>query len=732
MKLLKKPILFIFVLLLSLSTTTFVQDNSFNGKVEELLSMMTLEEKVGQLTQYSGFSSSRAELVRQGKIGSFLNIIGAEDTNKIQKIAVEESRLGIPLIFGLDVIHGYRTIFPIPLAQACSWDPEMVKKAESIAAKEARASGIHWTFAPMVDIARDPRWGRIAEGAGEDPYLGSVMAAARVEGFQGTDLSASNTILSCLKHFVAYGGAEGGRDYNTVDMSEKTLREIYLPPFKAGVEHGALSVMSAFNSLNGIPASANHFTLQKILRQEWGFEGYVVSDWASIEELIIHGYAADQSDAAQKAFQAGVDMDMQGNIYQENLAQLVKDGTISEKEIDDAVRRILKIKFLLGLFDNPYADPEQEATTIMREEHIAFARDMARKSIVLLKNENNLLPLDRNIKSIAVIGPLADNKRDLLGTWSCRGRAEDVVTVLEGIKNKASSQTTITYTKGCDVAGDNTEGFDEAVKIAKKADVAIVVLGESAAMSGEAASRASLDLPGTQTDLLKALYETGAPIVVVLMNGRPLSINWAVEHIPVIIEAWHPGVQGGNAIADVLYSDYNPSGKLAVTFPRSVGQIPIYYNHENTGRPASPDKKYTSKYLDISDTPLFPFGYGLSYTTFEYSNLRISVDRITPEGTITVRADIKNSGDYEGDEVVQLYIRDEVASAIRPVKELKGFTKIHLKPGQKRTVEFSLGHEQLGFYNQQMEYVVEPGVFKVWVGWNSAEGLQGSFEVIEK
>lgn len=732
MKLLKNAILFIFVILLSLSTTTFVQDNSFNGKVEELLSMMTLEEKVGQLTQYSGFSSTRAELVRQGKIGSFLNIIGAEDTNKVQKIAVEESRLGIPIIFGLDVIHGYRTIFPIPLAQACSWDSKMVKKAESIAAKEARASGIHWTFAPMVDIARDPRWGRIAEGTGEDPYLGSVMAASRVEGFQGTDLSASNSILSCLKHFVAYGGAEGGRDYNTVDMSEKTLREIYLPPFKAGVENGALSVMSAFNSLNGIPASANHFTLKKILRQEWGFEGYVVSDWASIEELIIHGYAADMADAAQKAFQAGVDIDMQGNIYQENLAQLVKDGTVSEKALDDAVRRILRIKYLLGLFDNPYADPEQEAATIMREEHIAFARDVARKSIVLLKNENNLLPLDRNIKSIAVIGPLADNKRDLLGTWSCRGRAEDVVTMLEGIKNKASSQTTINYTKGCDVTGDNTEGFAEAVRIAKKADVAIVVLGESAAMSGEAASRASLDLPGRQSALLKALYETGAPIVVILMNGRPLSINWAVEHIPAIIEAWHPGVQGGNAIADVLYGDYNPRGKLAVTFPRSVGQIPIYYNHENTGRPASPDKKYTSKYLDTPDTPLFPFGYGLSYTKFEYSNLRISADTITPEGTITVRADIKNLGDYEGDEVVQLYIRDEVASVIRPVKELKGFTKIHLKPGEKRTVEFSLGHEQMGFYNKQMEYVVEPGVFKVWVGWNSAEGLQGSFEVIEK
>jgi beta-glucosidase len=734
MKLQKPFSIFIFIFFTSVALlTTFacVKEKGIGRKVDELLRKMTLEEKIGQMTQYSRFNEERAQWVREGKIGSFLNVHGAEQTNKIQKIAVEESRLGIPLIFGIDVIHGFRTIFPIPLAEACSWDPEMVKKAAAIAAREARASGIHWTFAPMADIARDPRWGRIAEGSGEDPYLGSIMAAARVEGFQGKDLSASNAILSCLKHYVAYGGAEAGKDYNTVDMSERRLREVYLPPFKAGVKAGGLSVMSAFNSLNGIPATANPFTLKTILRHEWSFKGFVVSDWDAIREVIVHSYAADEADAAQKALEAGVDMDMEGNIYGKVLAKLVKEGKVHEKFIDNAVRRILFVKFKLGLFDKPYSDPVQESAVILHREHVAFARDMARKSIVLLKNENGLLPLSKNVKSIAVVGPLADNKRDFLGTWSCVGRAEDVVTVLEAIKSKISSPSKIFYALGCSTAGDETSGFAEAVRAAEKAEAVVAVVGESAAMSGEAASRTSLDLPGRQDEFLKALQKTGKPLVMILMGGRPLSISWAAENIPAVIEAWHPGLQGGNAIADVLFGDSNPSGKLAVTFPRAVGQVPIYYSHENTGRPADRNK-FTSKYIDAPTTPLYPFGYGLSYTKFKYSNLTLSADKIPADGNITVSAEIENAGPDEGDEVIQLYIRDEVASVIRPVKELKGFTKIHLKPGEKKTVKFALGPEELGFYNQQMKYVVEPGAFKVWVAWNSAEGLESSFEVVIK
>jgi beta-glucosidase len=732
---LQKPfsisIFIIFASIALLTTSACVKEKGIGRKVDELLRKMTLEEKIGQMTQYSGFNEERAQWVREGKIGSFLNVHGVEQTNRIQKIAVEESRLGIPLIFGIDVIHGFRTIFPIPLAEACSWDPEMVKKAAAVAAREARASGIHWTFAPMVDIARDPRWGRIAEGSGEDPYLGSMMAAARVGGFQGEDLSASNAILSCLKHYVAYGGAEAGKDYNTVDMSERRLREVYLPPFKAGVKAGALSVMSAFNSLNGIPTTANPFTLKTILRNEWSFKGFVVSDWDAIREVIVHGYAADEGDAARKALEAGVDMDMEGNIYGKVLAKLVKEGKVHEKLIDDATRRILFVKFKLGLFDKPYSDPAQESGVILHSEHVAFARDMARKSIVLLKNENGLLPLSKNVKSMAIVGPLADNKRDLLGTWSCLGRAEDVVTVLEGIKSKISSPSKILYALGCTIAGGETSGFAEAVRAAEKAEVVVAVVGESAAMSGEAASRTSLDLPGRQDEFLKTLQKTGKPLVAILMAGRPLSINWAAENIPDIIEAWHPGIQGGNAVADVLFGDFNPSAKLAVTFPRAVGQVPLYYSHENTGRPADRNK-FTSKYIDTPVTPLYPFGYGLSYTKFKYSNLTLSAHKIPADSQITVSAEIENAGLDEGDEVVQLYIRDEVASVIRPVKELKGFTKVHLKPGERKKVNFLLGPEELGFYNQEMKYVVEPGVFRVWVAWNSAEGLESSFEVVKK
>ncbi|HID30944.1 MAG TPA: glycosyl hydrolase, partial [Desulfobacterales bacterium] len=597
-------------------------------------------------------------------------------------------------------------------------------------ATEAASEGVRWTFAPMVDIARDPRWGRIAEGAGEDPYLGSTMARAMVEGFQGSDLADPNTIVACPKHYVAYGGAEGGRDYNTVDVSERVLREIYLPPFKAAiVDAGAGTIMSAFNDLNGVPASANRYTLTGILREEWGFDGFVVSDWNAIGELLNHGIAGTPAEAAREAVNAGVDMDMQGDVYRRNLARLVKEGQVSEKVIDEAVKRILRIKFKLGLFERPYVDPERARTAIQSRENIETALEAARRSIVLLKNEGDLLPLKKDIGSVAVIGPLADDRSAPLGPWSCRGNPEDVVTVLDGIKSRVSPKTEVLYAKGCKVEGALTEGIDEAVEVARKSDVAIVVVGESAEMSGEAACRASLDLPGVQEELVRAIHETGIPVVEVLMNGRPLSISWSAEHIPAILEAWFPGIQGGNAIADVIFGDYNPGGKLPVTFPRTVGQVPIYYNHKSTGRPPSPDK-WTSKYLDIPFTPLFPFGHGLSYTRFEYSNLQISRKKIGPDGQVEISVDVRNIGDRKGDEVVQLYLRDVVASVTRPVKELKGFKRITLEPGEKRTVKFTVTWEQLSFINRDMKRVVEPGTFEVMVGRSSEDiQLTGSFEV---
>ncbi|MCX8170667.1 MAG: glycoside hydrolase family 3 C-terminal domain-containing protein, partial [Candidatus Bathyarchaeota archaeon] len=522
-------------------------------RIEDLLSRMTLEEKIGQMCQYSGVAEKIEQMIREGKVGSLLNVHGAEEINRVQRIAVEESRLGIPLIFGLDVLHGYKTIFPIPLGLASTWDPEAVKMAASIAAAEAASDGIRWTFAPMVDIARDPRWGRIAEGAGEDPYLGSVMAKALVEGFQGSDLSNRNSIVACPKHYVAYGGAEGGRDYNTVDISERTLREVYLPPFKAAIKAGAGTIMSAFNDLNGIPASANPYTLKTILRGEWGFDGFVVSDWNAIGELLNHGIAGDIYEAAEKALKAGVDMDMEGDIYQRALLHLVKEGKVSEENINESVRRILKIKFKLGLFERPYVDPKIAAHIIKCKEHVNAALEIARKSIVLLKNEGHLLPLSKDLEAVAIIGPLADDKEAPLGPWSCLGDPKDVVTVLEGIRSKLSSKTKVLYAKGCGIIDESKEGFEEAIKVAEESDVAIVVVGESRNMSGEAASRAYLDLPGVQEDLLKAIYATGVPIAMVLMNGRPLSISWPAEHIPSIIEAWFPGVQAGYAIADVIF-----------------------------------------------------------------------------------------------------------------------------------------------------------------------------------
>ncbi len=703
------------------------------ARINALLARMTLAEKLGQLQQLDGeangnFRPEHVEMVKKGLLGSTLNVRGAQRTNQLQRIAVTESRLKIPLIFGFDVIHGYRTIFPIPLGEAASWDPAAVERAASIAAAEARAAGVHWTFAPMVDIARDPRWGRIAEGSGEDPYLGSLMARARVRGFQGSDFSAKDKVVACAKHWVAYGAAEAGRDYNTTDVSERSLREVYFPPFKAAVDAGVGTFMSAFNDLNGVPSSANPFTLTDVLRGEWKFDGFVVSDYTSVEELIKHGVAADGAEAAREALSAGVDMEMVSRLYNKHASELIKERKLSQQTIDEAVRRILRIKFRLGLFDRPYVDEALERTAIFNSASVAAAREIAARSMVLLKNDHDVLPLDKNVRSIALIGPLADSRQDMLGSWTGDGKAEDAVTLLQGLKSKVP-QTRINYAKGCDIGCDKPDGFEEALRAARESDVTVIAVGESAEMSGEAASRSSLDLPGRQLELVKAVQATGKPTIVVLMNGRPLTINWLAENTPAILETWFAGTQAGNAIADVLFGDVNPGGKLPATFPRSVGQIPLYYNHKNTGRPPDANNKYTSKYLDVAWTPLFPFGYGLSYTQFKITNLQLSAERIPLNGKLTVSVDVENTGKRVGDEVVQLYIRDTSASVTRPVKELKGFQRITLQPGEKKRVEFLLTAEQLGFWDRQMRFTVEPGEFQVMVGSSSEDVIEKSFEV---
>src|SRR6185312_4647215 len=655
-------------------------------RIDALVARMTLAEKLGQLQQLDGHADGRfkdeyLELVRKGQLGSTLNVRGARNTNELQRIAVEQTRLKIPMIFGFDVIHGYRTIFPIPLGEAATWDPAAVERSAAIAAKEARAAGVHWTFAPMVDIARDARWGRIAEGSGEDPFLGAAMARARVRGFQGSDYSATDKVVACAKHWVAYGAAEAGRDYNTTDVSERTLREVYFPPFKAALDAGAGTFMSAFNDLNGVPTSANPFTLTAVLRREWKFDGIVVSDYESVKELMNHGLAANEKEAAAAGLNAGVDMEMVSRLYNKHGAELLRERQISRATIDEAVRRVLRIKFRLGLFEKPFADEARERSSIFLPEHLAFAREAAARSLVLLKNDGRLLPLSKSVNEIAVIGPLADSQKDVIGSWTGDGKPEDAVSLLAGIKSKVSRQTIVRYAKGCEINDDSASGFDEAVLIARDADVAIVVVGESAEMSGEAASRSSLDLPGRQLDLVKAIHATGKPVVVVLMNGRPLTITWMGENVSSILETWFAGSQAGNAIADVLFGDVNPGGKLPVTFPRTVGQAPLYYNYKRTGRPPAADNKYTSKYLDVPWTPLFPFGYGLSYTRFRFSDLQLSAQRITPDGSLNVSVEVENIGDRAGDEVVQLYIRDLAASVTRPVKELKGFQRLTLQPG---------------------------------------------------
>jgi len=703
-------------------------------RINALLARMTLAEKLGQLQQLDGegngnFRPEHLDLIRKGLLGSTLNVRGARRTNQLQHIAMEESRLNIPVLFGFDVIHGYRTIFPIPLAEASSWDPSLAERSASIAAQEARDAGVRWTFAPMMDIARDPRWGRITEGAGEDPYLGAAFASARVRGFQGSDYSAANKILACAKHWVAYGAGEGGRDYNTTDLSENTLREIYFPPFKAAVDAGVGTVMSAFNDINGVPASANPFTLTRVLRDEWKFDGFVVSDYTSVKELINHGLAANEKDAARAALNAGVDMEMVSRLFNQQGPALLKEGQVPQATIDEAVRRILRIKFRLGLFDRPYTDEAREPNSLLKPESISAAREIAGRSMVLLKNERQNLPLDKNIRSIAVIGPLADDRRAPLGWWAGDGREEDTVTPLAGIRAKVSPRTKVGYAQGCDVRDSSTAGFPEAVALARKSDVALVFVGESADMVGEAASRSSLDLPGRQMDLVKTIYETGKPTIVVLVNGRPPTIEWIVERVPAILESWMGGSQAGNAIADIVFGDVNPGGKLPVTFPRTVGQVPIYYNHMNTGRPPEANNRYTSKYLDVPWTPLFPFGYGLSYTQFKITNLQVSAKSIRRNGKLIVSVEVENVGKRTGDEVVQLYIRNVAASMTRPVKELKGFQRVTLQPGEKRRVEFLLTGEQLGFWNREMRFVVEPGDFKVMVGPNSEDVIETKFEV---
>jgi len=739
------------------SSELYDSKDEIDKKVDSVLSLMTLQEKIGQMNQYNGFwnvtgpkpkegdAAKKYEHLRTGMVGSMLNIRGVDEVRKVQKIAVEESRLGIPLIIGFDVIHGYKTISPIPLAEAASWDMEAIKKSAAVAAAESAASGINWTFAPMVDISRDARWGRVMEGAGEDPYLGSKIAYARVKGFQGDDLSAVNTVAATAKHFAGYGFSESGRDYNTVDVGTSTLYNIILPPFKATIEADVKTFMNSFNELNGIPATGNKFLQRDILKDKWKFDGFVVSDWGSIVEMKNHGYAKNDKEAAMLAANAGSDMDMESYLYINHLEELIADGNVDEDLIDDAVKRILKVKFELGLFEDPYkyCDSDREKRVVGSKEINEVVLDMAKKSIVLLKNENNLLPLKKEGQKIALIGPLSDDKNSPLGSWRIAADDNTAISVLEGMKQY--DKNTFTHQKGADLVVGNpafsfeteinetgTSGFQAAIKIAKNADVVVMVLGEYGFQSGEGRSRTNLDLPGVQQQLLEAVYKVNKKVVLVLMNGRPLTINWADKNIPAIVEAWHLGTQSGNAIAQVLYGDYNPSGKLPMTFPRSVGQVPIYYNYKNTGRPTYPGNNlvFWSHFSDEENTPLYPFGYGLSYTTFKYDHLKLSTDSFRGNEKIEVTFDLYNTGKYEGKEVVQLYIRDLYGSITRPVKELKGFEMVSLKPGETKQVMFTINKEMLKFYTANEKWETETGDFKVFIGGSSYTKLEADFEFI--
>ncbi|MET0388850.1 MAG: glycoside hydrolase family 3 N-terminal domain-containing protein [Polyangiales bacterium] len=707
--------------------------------IEALLARMTLEEKVGQLSQWPGgttptgpkAAAGSEKDIRAGRIGSFIGVWGAETTRRLQKIAVEESRLHIPMLFSYDVIHGLRTIFPTPLAEAASWNPELAQSTARTAAIEATAWGLHWTFAPMVDIARDARWGRVVEGAGEDPFLGAAFAVARVRGFQGGNGRDATNMLATAKHFVAYGAAEAGRDYNVVDVSERALHEVYLPPFRAAVEAGVGSVMTSFNEIAGVPMHAHAGLVRDTLRTGWGFNGVVVSDYTGIKELLMHGVAKDRAEAGELGLRATIDVDMIGNVYLQDVPALVKSGRLPIGLVDDCVRRVLKAKQWLGLFDDPYrySDTQRETARVLTPEARALSRSAAQQSIVLLKNERSLLPLRKDLGSVAVIGELAMDPNAVLGSWHAFGEPSDAVSVLDGIKRAVSPKTRIVYARGAAPNSTDTSGFTEAEEAARSADVVIAVLGESENQSGEARSRTFLGLPGAQQALLERLHATGKPIVLLVMNGRPLALGWSQQHVPAIVETWYLGTEHGNAVADVLFGDVNPSGKLPVTFPRNVGQAPIYYAHKQTGRPPSPKDPFTSKYIDVAWTPLYAFGHGLSYTEFRYDALQLSATKIGPTDPLKVKVKVKNTGKRAGTEIVQLYLRDDVGSTSRPVQQLRGFERVTLEPGASREVSFTLDQEDYALLDASFGRVVEAGTFTVMVGGSSSEVLRQPFEV---
>lgn len=740
--------------LMLMTVPAFAQKKDMNTTVNKLLQQMTLEEKLGQLNLPSiGFdvtgpilSQGVEEKIRKGLVGGVFNTFTPSAVRKLQDLAVKETRLKIPLLFGYDVIHGHRTIFPVNLGLASSWDMDLLQRTARVAAEEASADGLNWTFSPMVDIARDPRWGRVSEGAGEDPYLGSQIGKAMVQGYQGNDLSRNNTILACVKHFALYGASEAGRDYNTVDMSRVKMYNEYLPPYKAAVQAGAGSVMTSFNEIDGIPATGNKWLLTDLLRKQYGFHGLIVTDYTAINEMIAHGMG-DEKKVGELALNAGVDMDMVGEVFLKHGAQLVKEGKVSMAQIDAAVRRILEAKFKLGLFDDPYRyiSEERNKTEIMNAQQLALSKEAAIKSMVLLKNNNQVLPLNAS-KKIAFIGPLVKDQRNLIGSWSGAGDYKKAVSLWTALEQKGSGYL---YAKGCNLLEDENllnrlnahdgqitrettspeQLIEEAVATAQQADVVVAVMGEAFGMSGEAASRSMIGLPENQLALLKALKATGKPVVLVLMNGRPLTVSWENENIDAILETWFGGTQAGAAIADVLFGAANPSGKLTMTWPRNVGQIPVYYNAKNTGRPLNENQKYTTKYLDVPNTPLYPFGYGLSYTTFSYSDLKLNKKNITTNDKLQVSVTVSNTGNYDGVETVQLYIRDLVGSITRPVKELKGFKKLELKKGESKEVNFTISVEDLKFYNSDLKFVAEPGAFKVFVGGNSQDVKEAGFEL---
>jgi len=719
------------------------QKKTVDQKADSVLQLMTLDEKIGQMNQYNGDWAATGPItkdgdkqsqIRNGRVGSMLNVTGTAHTRTLQEIAMQ-SRMKIPLLFGQDIIHGYRTIFPLPLAEAASWDLPAIEKSARIAATEASAAGVHWTFAPMVDIARDPRWGRVMEGAGEDTYLGSLIAAARVKGFQGKGLGNTDAVMACAKHFAAYGAAVGGRDYNSVDMSLRQLYEVYLPPFKAAADAGAATFMNSFNDLNGIPATANKLLQRYILKGQWNFKGFVVSDWGSVGEMINHGYAKNNYEAAMLAANAGSDMDMESRSYIKNLATLVKEGKVKMAVIDEAVKRILKKKFEMGLFDDPYkfCNETREKQQWDNADNINFSREIAKKSIVLLKNDafrsapggdsGVLLPLSKQTKNIALIGPLVKAVRDNLGFWSYSWPDDTarIVTLWNGVQNKLSNTATMLYAKGCNINDTSKNGFEEAIAVAKQSDVVILSVGEAPDMTGEAKSRSNLHLPGVQEDLIKAIMATGKPVVVLISAGRPLVFNWIADNVPAVVYTWWLGTQAGNAIADVLFGDYNPSGRLPISFPRAEGQIPIYYNHYNTGRPARNDSDvyYVSAYTDMVNSPKFSFGYGLSYTQFKYSPVTLNKTTLHAGDKLEASVTITNTGNFDGEEIVQLYVRDVVGSVVRPVKELKGFQKIMLKKGESREVKFMLSVNDVKFYNDALKYDWEPGEFRIMIGPNA-------------